>query len=55
MGNKGKVIRNKVRLEARGFTHVELLDYDETYALVAHLELVHLLLTYVAHKGFKLY
>ena len=36
----GVVIRNKARLVAQGFTQVESLDFEETYALVARLEAI---------------
>jgi hypothetical protein len=31
------------------------LDFDETYALVARLESIHILLAYATYHGFKLY
>ena len=34
----GIVVRNKARLVAQGYTQVEGLDFGETYALVARLE-----------------
>jgi hypothetical protein len=34
---------------------VEGLDFGETFALVAHLEAIRILLTFTASKGFKLY
>jgi hypothetical protein len=34
---------------------VEGLDFRETFAPVAHLEVIRILLTFVASKGFKLY
>ena len=36
----GVVTRNKARLVAQGFTQVEGLDFEETYALVARLETI---------------
>ena len=51
----GVVIRNKARLIAQGFTQVESLDFEETYALVARLEAIRMLLAYAAHHNFKLY
>ena len=51
----GVVTRNKARLVARGFTQVEGLDFEETYALVATLEAIRMLLAYATHHNFKLY
>ena len=36
----GVVTRNKTRLVAQGFTQVEGLDFEETYASVARLEAI---------------
>ncbi|PNX63507.1 putative gag-pol polyprotein, partial [Trifolium pratense] len=38
------VTRNKARLVAQGYTQVEGLDFDETFAPVARLESIRLLL-----------
>jgi hypothetical protein len=51
----GIVIRNKVRLVAKGYSQVECLNFDETFAPVARLESIHILLTYATHHNFKLY
>jgi hypothetical protein len=51
----GVVTRNKARLVAQGFTQVEGLDFEETYAPVARLEAIRNLLAYAAHHDFKLY
>ena len=51
----GMVIRNKARLVAQDFTQVEGLDFEETYALMARLEAIQMLLAYAAHHNFKLY
>jgi hypothetical protein len=51
----GVVTRNKARLVAQDFTQVEGLDFDETYAPVARLEAIRMLLTFVAHHDFKVY
>jgi len=51
----GQVIRNKARLVAQGFTQVEGLDFGETYAPVARLEAIRILLAYASHHDFKLY
>jgi hypothetical protein len=51
----GMVTRNKARLLAQGFTQVEGLDFEETYAPVARLEAIRMLLAFAAHHDFKLY
>jgi hypothetical protein len=51
----GVVTRNKTRLVAKGYSQVEGLDFDETYAPVARLESIRILLAYAIHNGFKLY
>ncbi|WVZ52837.1 LOW QUALITY PROTEIN: hypothetical protein U9M48_003856 [Paspalum notatum var. saurae] len=51
-GEDGMVVRNKARLVAHGF--VEGIDYEETFAPVAHLETIRILLAFAASKGFKL-
>jgi hypothetical protein len=49
------VVRNKARLVAQGYTQVEGLDYDETYAPVARLEAIRILLAYACAHNIKLY
>jgi hypothetical protein len=50
----GIVIRNKARLVAQGFSQVEGINFGETYAPVARLESIHILLAYATHHNFKL-
>jgi hypothetical protein len=51
----GEIVRNKARLLAQGFSQVEGLDFGETFAPVARLEAIRILLAFAASKGFKLY
>jgi hypothetical protein len=51
----GVVTRNKVRLLAKGYSQVECLDFDETFATVARLESIRMLLAYATNYGFKVY
>jgi hypothetical protein len=51
----GVVTRNKGRLVAKGYSQVEGLDFGETYAPVARLESIRILLAYATYHGFKLY
>jgi hypothetical protein len=47
-------VRNKARLVAQGYSQVEGLDTGETFAPVARLEAIRILLAFAASKGFKL-
>jgi hypothetical protein len=51
----GVVTRNKARHVAKGYSQVEGLDFDETYAPVARLVSIRILLAYATYHGFKLY
>jgi hypothetical protein len=51
----GVVTRNKARLVAKGYSQVEDLDFGETYAPIARLESIRILLDYATYHGFKLY
>ncbi|WVZ90118.1 hypothetical protein U9M48_036448, partial [Paspalum notatum var. saurae] len=53
-GEDGMVVRNKARLVAQGFCQKEGIDYEETFAPVARLEAIRILLSFAASKGFKL-
>ena len=51
----GEVIRNKSRLVAQGYTQVEGIDFDESFAPVARLESIRILLSIACIMNFKLY
>jgi hypothetical protein len=51
----GLVVRNKARLVAQGYTQVEGLDFGETFAPVARLEAIRILLAYACAHNIKLY
>jgi hypothetical protein len=51
----GIVVKNKSRLVAQGYTQVEGLDFDETFAPVARLEAIRILLAYACSRNIKLY
>jgi hypothetical protein len=54
-GEDGEVVRNKARLVAQGFSQVEGLDFGKTFAPVARLEAIRILLAFTASKGLKHY
>ncbi|GJU84430.1 retrovirus-related pol polyprotein from transposon TNT 1-94 [Tanacetum coccineum] len=55
LDKNGIVSQNKVRLVAQGYNQQEGIDYDETYAPVARLELIRILLAYACALDFKLF
>ena len=51
----GEIIRNKSRLVAQGYSQVEGVDFDESFAPVARLESIRILLSIACTMDFKLY
>jgi hypothetical protein len=51
----GVVIRNKARLVANGYAQVTGLEFGKTFAPVARLESIRILLAHATHHLFKLY
>jgi hypothetical protein len=49
------VTRNKAQLVAKGYAQVAGLDFEETFAPVARLESIRILLAYAAHHSFRLF
>jgi hypothetical protein len=54
-GENGETVRNKSCLVAQGFSQLEGLDFGKTFAPVARLEAVRILLAFATSKGLKLY
>ncbi|GJY65930.1 retrovirus-related pol polyprotein from transposon TNT 1-94 [Tanacetum coccineum] len=55
LDENGVVSRNKDRLVAQGYNQQEGIDYNETYAPVARLESIRILLAYACALDFKLF
>ncbi|GJS77266.1 retrovirus-related pol polyprotein from transposon TNT 1-94 [Tanacetum coccineum] len=55
LNENGVVTRNKARLVAQGYNQQEGIDYDETYAPVARLESIRILLAYACALDHKLF
>nr|GEU33202.1 retrovirus-related Pol polyprotein from transposon TNT 1-94 [Tanacetum cinerariifolium] len=49
------VIRNKSRLVVRGYRQEEGLDFEESFASVARMEAIRIVLAYAAHKLFTVF
>lgn len=49
------MVRNKPRFVCKGYSHMEGIDLEETFPLVAIIEAIILFLAYVAYKNFKVY
>jgi hypothetical protein len=55
MDEAGKITRNKARLVCKGYAQVEGIDYGETFAPVARMESIRLILAYASSKQIKVY
>ena len=55
LDENGIVVRNKARLVAQGYSQEEGIDFEETFAPVARLETIHMLLAFSCFMNFKLY
>ncbi|GJS63130.1 retrovirus-related pol polyprotein from transposon TNT 1-94 [Tanacetum coccineum] len=49
------VVRNKTRLVAKGYRHEEGINFEESFAPVARLEVVRIFIAYVAHKNITIF
>ena len=49
------ITRNKSRLVVQGYNKKEGIDYDDTFAPVARMETIRILIAFAAIMGFKLY
>ena len=55
MNENGIIVRNNARLVAQGFNQEEEIDYEETFAPIARLEVIRMLLAFECFKDFVLY
>ena len=51
----GSVEKYKARFVARGFSHVERIDYDETFAPIARYTFIRSLISIAAKMGWKIH
>ena len=50
----GIIVRNKARLVVKGYNQQEEIDYTETFAPVARIEAIRLLISFAAFMNFQL-
>ena len=55
LDENGLIVRNKARLVAQGYNQEEGIDFEETFAPVARLEAIRLLLAYACSLNFQLF
>ena len=55
INEEGQVIRNKARLAYKGYSQIEGIDFEETFAPVARMEAIRMFLAFACSKGFKIY
>ena len=55
MNEDGQIIRNKARLVCKGYSQIEGIDFEETFAPVARVEAIRMFLEFFYSKGFKIY
>ena len=55
MNEYGQVIRNKARLVCKRYAHIEGIDFEETFAPVARMEAIRMMLAYACSKDIKVY
>ena len=55
MNENGVVTRNKTRLVAQGYSQEEGIDFEETFAPVARLEAIRILLVFAVSQPVKLF
>ena len=55
MDENNIIVRKKARLVAQGFNQEEEIYYEETFALVARLKAIRMLLAFAFFKDFVLY
>ena len=53
INEEGQIVRNKVRLVAQGYNQEFRIDFEESFALVARLEVIRILLVFACYHNIK--
>ncbi|GKC80875.1 retrovirus-related pol polyprotein from transposon TNT 1-94 [Tanacetum coccineum] len=51
----GGVLKNKAHLVARGYCQDKGIDFEESFALIARLEAIHIFIAFAAHMNMVVY
>jgi hypothetical protein len=55
LNENGVIIKNKSILVCKGYSQVECIDFEETFAPVARLEAIKMFLAFACFRNFKIY
>jgi len=55
LDESGNIVRNKVRLVAQDYNQIKRIDFKETFAPVAGLEVIRMTIAFASFKDFILY
>ena len=55
LDESGNIIRNKAKLVAEGYTQIEGINFEKTFALVTRLEAIRMTLAFASYKDFNLF
>jgi hypothetical protein len=55
LNENGEITKNKARLVCKGYSQIEGIDFEETFALVARLEAIKMFLAFSCFRNFKIY
>ena len=55
MDESKNIIRKKARLVVQNYTQIEGIDFEETFAPIARLEIIRMTLAFTSSKDFKLF
>ena len=55
MDKSGNIVRNKDRLVVQDYTQIKGINFEETFAPVARVEVIQITLAFASYKDFKLF
>lgn len=55
LNENGKIVRNKERMVCKGYTHLYVIEFEETFSHVVRLESIRMFLEFESFNNFKVY